>query len=57
MGRLAQPSFFAKALAPLLVSLLLSGGLAHASVALLLAVLAMLSFGSYLVAIVPPQRG
>lgn len=56
MGRLAQPSFFAKALAPVLVSLLLSGGLSHASVALLLGMLALLSLLAYLLAILPAHR-
>ncbi|GAA5157407.1 MFS transporter [Viridibacterium curvum] len=56
MGRLAQPSFFAKALAPVMVSLLLSGGLSYAGVALLLAVLSLLALVTYLAAIGPDRH-
>ncbi|MEC5397535.1 MFS transporter [Uliginosibacterium sp. H1] len=56
MGRLAQPAFFAKAAAPLAVSLLLGSGASYADMALALALLSALALGAYGMA-VRMQRG
>lgn len=50
MGRLAQPAFFAKALAPLAVALLLADGGAYGRMAALFAVLMALSVIAYVLA-------
>lgn len=51
MGRLAQPAFFAKALAPLLIALLIPADGSYARVALLFIVLAALALIAYAIAI------
>jgi predicted MFS family arabinose efflux permease len=54
MGRLARPAFLAKAAAPVLISLLLVGGMSYALMPLLLAGLMLLAVMTYGFATVPP---
>ncbi|MBI1905398.1 MAG: MFS transporter [Rhodocyclales bacterium] len=51
MGRLAQPTYYAKAAAPLLVALLIGDGGSYQGMALLLIVLAALALGSFALAV------
>ena len=51
MGQIAQPAFLAKAAAPILVATLISNGESHAAMALLLATLAAVALGAYVVAV------
>ncbi len=53
MGRFAQPAFFAKAVAPILVATLLANGESHGAMALLLTVLSAGALVAYVVAVRP----
>jgi hypothetical protein len=50
MGRLAQPAFFAKAVAPLAVALLIGADEAYGGMAVLFAVLMAAAIATYLMA-------
>lgn len=51
MGRLAQPTYYAKAVAPLLVALLIGDGTSYTNMALLLIALAALALGAFALAV------
>lgn len=51
MGQIAQPAFFAKAVAPILVATLISNGESYAAMALLLAALSAIALCAYVVAV------